>query len=150
MKIKYLILGFVSLLPLTTLTSCVEAVALAAIAVDLTEGEDEEIPERIMHEGAYGNYPVARRANGSSTHVHNPFNNKPVNVFGKPSGVLLGSGSKKFYIPHFSQYPTATKVKGKPGYYVNPYDKREVRMTRSKPGALVASPTAGTFFYLPK
>lgn len=150
MNIKHLILILGSLAPLSLITSCVEAVALAAIAVDLTEGEDEVIPEPVMHEGAMGVYPIAQRANSSSTYVLNPYNNKPINVFGKVSGTLLGSGSKKYYIPHFSQYPTAVKVEGKAGYYINPYDKREVRMARSKPGALVSSPTAGTFFYLPR
>ena len=150
MKIKLLILGLSSFLPLTVLTSCVEAVALAAIVVDLTEGEDEVIPELVMHQGTKGNYPIAQRVHSSSTFVHHPYTNKPVNVFGKPSGILLGSGSKKYYIPHFSQYPTAKKVEGKLGYFINPYDNREVRMARSKPGALVSSPTAGTFFYLPQ
>ncbi len=150
MKLKLLILSLSSLLPLTLLTSCVEAVAIAAIVVDLTEGEDEEIPELVMHEGAKGKYPIARHMNGTSTYIHHPYTNKPVNVFGEPSGKLLGSMSKKYYIPHLPLYPTATRVEGKPGYYLNPYDKREVRMARSKPGTLVSSPTAGTFFYLPK
>ena len=150
MKIKLLILGLTSLLPLTLLTSCVEAVALAAIVVDLTEGEDEVIPELVMHQGAQGNYPIARRVHSSSTYVHHPYTNKPVNVFGKPSGILLGSGRKKYYIPHFSQYPTAKKVAGKTDYYLNPYDNREIRIAKCKPGTLVSSPSAGTYFYLPK
>ena len=150
MKIKLLILTLASLFPLTILSSCVEAVALAAIIVDINEGEDPVIPELVMHEGAMGNYPIAMRVHSTSTYVYHPYTNKLVNVFGKPSGILLGSGKKKYYIPHFSTYPTAEKVAGKSGYFINPYDKREVRMTKSKPGSLVSSPTAGTFFYLPK
>ena len=110
----------------------------------------EDIPKLVMHDGSDGSYPIAKHMTGTSTYVHHPYTNKPVNVFGKPSGKLIGSGSKKYYIPHLTRYPTAEKIEDKPGYYLNPYDKREVRMARSKPGALVSSPSAGTFFYLPK
>jgi hypothetical protein len=152
MKIKSLILGLTALLPATLLTSCVvEVVALAAIVADAADGgEKEDIPKLVMHDGSDGSYPIAKHMTGTSTYVHHPYTNKPVNVFGKPSGKLIGSGSKKYYIPHLTRYPTAEKIEGKPGYYLNPYDKREVRMARSKPGALVSSPSAGTFFYLPK
>jgi len=152
MKIKSLILGLTALLPATLLTSCVvEVVALAAIVTDnMDNSKKEDIPELVMHDGANGNYPIAKHMTGTSTYVHHPYSNDPVNVFGKPSGKLSGSGSKKYYIPHLTQYPTAEKIEGKPGYYLNPYDKKEVRMARSKPGSLVSSPSAGTFFYLPK
>lgn len=147
--IALVVLG--SAFTLLTLTSCVvEAVALAAIADDLNK-EKPELPPLIMHDGAQGKHPVARTINGSSTLIADPYTNKPINVYGLPAGKLMkspGFSRKKFYIPRLSQFPTAKKVASKPGSYINPYDSREIQMGSYKAGALVASPTVGTFFYL--
>ncbi|MFC4990945.1 hypothetical protein [Rubritalea tangerina] len=59
MKLKKLILsGLLATGTLTTLNSCVEAVALGVMAGALDEDEPEqEIPPLIMHDGPKGRYP---------------------------------------------------------------------------------------------
>ena len=143
---------FIALTSLIT-SSCVElaAVALMSGAMDKEE-ERDRTPAMVMHEGPLGKHPIARAVPGTASYIYDPYTNNPVIVIGKPAGSLLKSGfgsKKKFYIPRIHNYPVAKPAQNQPGFIINPYDDRTLKMDSYKPGSLVASPTAGSFFYLP-
>ncbi|WP_018969836.1 hypothetical protein [Rubritalea marina] len=136
-----------TLLTALQLSSCVEVAAMA-VMLEQEEKETPDLPAPIMVDGPKGRHAIAQSSRGLSAAVIDPYTGKAVSVHGKVPGTLLRSEGKRYYIPKISKYPTAQKVPGTRHTYINPYDKRQVSFFHSKPGALVSSPTAGTFFYL--
>ncbi len=130
-----------------TLCSCVELAALAFL-MEQEKVDTPDLPPLNMVDGPQGRHALGYSAKGLSAAVINPYSGKAVAVTGKAPYDLIRSDGKRFYIPNIEKYPTASLVTGTKNTFINPFDNRHVTIGGYKPGTLVSSPTAGTFFYL--